>query len=208
MSKGKFKEALNENFSIMNMHDHIPQKDKALFNMALIYAHHDNPEKDYNKSIEYFKKIMNEFPQSPLHIQAETWTEILRKINKQKPPSELRNKNKQKPPSELNLFRSKAFLKKGNYSKALEENKKILGLPAKTAPKDKALFNIALIYTHHDNPEKDYNKSIEYFDRIINEFPQSPLVYESEVWLRVLNTIEKSKQVDIEIERKKKELSR
>jgi tetratricopeptide (TPR) repeat protein len=196
MGKGNFKEALNENFSVLNMTDHVPQKDKALFNIAFIYAHHSNPEKDYNKSIEYFKKIINEFPKSPLAMQAETWIDILRKTYKQKPPPD------------LNLLRSKASLEKGDYSQALEENKKILGLPAKTAPKDKALFNIALIYAHHDNPEKDYNKSIKYFKKIINEFPKSPLVYESEVWLRVLNTIEKSKQVDIEIERKKKELSR
>jgi tetratricopeptide (TPR) repeat protein len=196
MDKGNFKEALNKNFSILNMPDHLPQKDNALFNIAFIYVHHSNPEKDYNKSIEYFEKIIDEFPQSPLLMQAETWIDILKKVYKQKPPAD------------MHLLRSKAFLEKGNYSQAVEENKKILGLPAKTTLKDRALFNIALIYAHHDNPEKDYNKSIKYFKKIINELPQSTLIYESEVWLRVLNTIEKSKQVDIEIERKKKELSR
>jgi hypothetical protein len=43
---------------------------------------------------------------------------------------------------------------------------------------------------------------------LIDRDPQSPLVEQAKIWIGVLNVIEKSKQVDIEIEEMKKELSR
>jgi hypothetical protein len=43
--------------------------------------------------------------------------------------------------------------------------------------------------------------------RVIKEFPQSPRAEESKVWISVLESIEKAKQVDIQIEEKKKEIT-
>jgi hypothetical protein len=43
---------------------------------------------------------------------------------------------------------------------------------------------------------------------LIDTFPQSELADQARVWVNVLQTIEKTKQVDIEIEEKKKELTR
>jgi hypothetical protein len=43
--------------------------------------------------------------------------------------------------------------------------------------------------------------------RVIKEFPQSPRAEESTIWIGVLESIEKAKQVDIQIEEKKKELT-
>ena len=104
------------------------------------------------------------------------------------------------------MNRSSEFLADGNYEEAIEENQRVLSMSVEGASKDQAVFNIALIYAHYNNPEKDYKKSIEYFTVLINRFPKSPLIEQTKIWLDVLNVIEKAKQVDIDIEKKKKEL--
>lgn len=102
------------------------------------------------------------------------------------------------------LIRSQQLLARGDYEKALKENQKVLSLSAKRPPGDVALFNMGLIYAHDGNPKKDYKKSLSFFTKLIKEFPQSPLVEQAKIWVSVLDVIEKSKQVDIEIEKKKK----
>ncbi len=78
----------------------------------------------------------------------------------------------------------------------------------KTPPGDEALFNVGLIYAHSENPRKDYKKSIDYFQRLVKDFPRSPFIEEAKMWIGVLEDIEKAVKVDIEIEEKKKELSK
>ena len=46
------------------------------------------------------------------------------------------------------------------------------------------------------------------FQRIVREYPQSPLAAQSKTWIGVLSVIERSKEADIEIEQTKKKLSR
>ena len=75
-----------------------------------------------------------------------------------------------------------------------------------------ALFNMGLIYAHSGNPKKDFEKSIEFFKKLIKDYPESPLIEQSKIWVEVLQkneelnqVIQKLKQVDIEIEEKKRE---
>lgn len=81
-------------------------------------------------------------------------------------------------------------------------------MSVKSPLRDRALFNIGLVYAHYDNPGKNYKKSLGYFTRLIKEHPDSSLLGQARMWQSVLNVIEGAKQVDIEIERKKKELQR
>jgi tetratricopeptide (TPR) repeat protein len=104
----------------------------------------------------------------------------------------------------------------------VKENQKILSVRNNVLPGEEALFNIALIYAQYAYPKRDYQKSLEYFRRLIKVFPQSPLVGHSKIWIGNLQeeerlnieieelrkTIKKSKQVDIETDEKKKELSK
>jgi len=106
------------------------------------------------------------------------------------------------------LQQSHNLLVQGDYKGSLQENQKVLSLSDETSHKDEALFNIALIYAHYNNPEKDYKKSRMYFTELIEEYPQSALVEQAKIWLGIFNVIEREKQVDIEIERKKKELKK
>ncbi len=114
------------------------------------------------------------------------------------------------------------LLDQGDYEGALRENEKVLSLYDNIPPGDEALFNIGLIYAHYGYPKRDYKKSLDLFKRLVEMFPQSPLAGQAKLWIGILQenqrlnreieelnkTIKKSKQVDIEIEDKKKELSK
>jgi outer membrane protein assembly factor BamD (BamD/ComL family) len=114
------------------------------------------------------------------------------------------------------------LLDQGDYEGALRENEKVLSLYDNIPPGDEALFNLGLIYAHYGYPKRDYKKSLDLFKRLVKMFPQSPLAGQAKLWIGILQenerlnreieelkkTIKKSKQVDIEIEEKKKELSK
>jgi len=117
---------------------------------------------------------------------------------------------------------SEKLLTEGNYEGALKENQRILSLSGQNPPGDEALYNMGLIHVHPGNSKRDYTKSLALFRRLIKDYPQSPWVEQAKTWVGVLQeneklsrsveelslVIEKSKQVDIEIEEKKREKAR
>jgi TolA-binding protein len=107
--------------------------------------------------------------------------------------------------SYLKLVQS--LMRQGDFDGALKESQSTLADSPKDPPGDEALFYMGLIYAHHGNPKKDYQKARVLFMRVIKEFPQSPRAEESNIWIGVLDSIEKAKQVDIQIEEKKKEIT-
>ncbi len=104
------------------------------------------------------------------------------------------------------LLKGQKHLSDGNYGKSLNEYGKALSLSGKGPPGDEALFNMGLVSAHYGNPEKDYKESLGFFKKLIKDYPLSPLVEQAKIWISVLEIIEKTKQVDIEIEKKKKKL--
>lgn len=111
-------------------------------------------------------------------------------------------------PVELHLSAADDLLEKGDFEGSMKEDQKALALAGKQPPGDTALYNMGLIYVHYKNPNKNYEKAKAMFDRIDREYPDSLLAEEAKIWAGVLQVIEKLKQVDIDIEEKKKELSR
>jgi tetratricopeptide (TPR) repeat protein len=95
----------------------------------------------------------------------------------------------------------------GDFEGAVKKNQEILSLSPKSPDADVALFSLGLLYAHYENPKKDYKQSLAYFRRLVREYPKAPLSEEAKIWIGVLQDIEKSMKVDIEIEEKKKELS-
>jgi outer membrane protein assembly factor BamD (BamD/ComL family) len=120
------------------------------------------------------------------------------------------------------LLTAQKLLDQGDYEGSLRENQKVLSLYDNVSPGDEALFNEGLIYAHYGYPKKDYQKSLDLFKRLVKVFPESPYAGEAKIWIGLLQenerlkkeieelnkTIKKSKQVDIEIDEKKKELSK
>ncbi|NTU42011.1 MAG: hypothetical protein HGA78_02960 [Nitrospirales bacterium] len=132
------------------------------------------------------------------------------------PPSlqETEEERKKKEASER-LAKAKDFLAKNEYEAALRESQSVLRESGKATPGDEALFTMALVYAHPKNQKKDFRKSLALFRRLLKEYRQSSLAEEAKIWISVLQlveqsrqAIEKSKQVDVEIEEMKKGLAR
>ncbi len=100
------------------------------------------------------------------------------------------------------------FIGKGDFEGALKASQRVLSRSPKSPPGDQALLDLGLINAHYANPKKDYKKALGYFLRVEREFPRSPLVEEARIWVSVLRAFEKAKQVDIEIEERKKEMGK
>ncbi len=131
----------------------------------------------------------------------------------------LKEKEVERKPSEY-LLTAQKLLDQGDYEGSLKENQKVLSLYSNVSPGDEALFNIGLIYAHYGYPKRDYKKSLDFFRRLVMVFPQSSLTGQAKIWIEMLQenerlnreikglnrTIKKSKQIDIELDEKKKEL--
>ena len=77
LAQGDYEGALKENQKVLLLNDSIPPGDEALFNAGLIYAHDGYPKRNYQKSLDHFKRLMKVFPQSPLTQQAKIWIGVL-----------------------------------------------------------------------------------------------------------------------------------
>lgn len=104
------------------------------------------------------------------------------------------------------LQRVQERINNGDFDAAMRYYQNDLARPAGDGERqaDDALFNLGLLYVHYANPKKDYQKALGYFTRLVKEYPRSPLVEEAKIWTSVLESMEKSKRVDIEIEEMKK----
>ncbi len=109
------------------------------------------------------------------------------------------------------MLRGQKLLAQGDYESSLKENQRVLSISPDGPPADEAVFNMGLIYAHAGNPKRDYRKAMGFFRKLIGEYPQSPLVEQAKVWVGVLQVneklsqmLDKSKQVDIEIEEMKR----
>jgi len=195
---------------VLSLSPHKPPEDEALFNMALAYAHFGNPKKDYNKSIDLFLRVLNDYPESRLVGQARIWvgvlvesTESIKRVEKlketikdlEKVKRTSKESEKAKQPEARweeygegreHILRSQKLLAQGNYEGAIGENKKILSLSDSRSPKDEALYNLGLIYAHFGNPHQDIDKSIEFFKTMIKNNPKSPLADQAKIWVEIL----------------------
>ena len=114
------------------------------------------------------------------------------------------------------LMDAEDLMIKGEYSRALEKNRQLLEKFPRMG--DRALFQMGLITVHPNNPNKDYKKSLRYFQRLIKEFPKSDLKNQAQIWVLSLQAviekdkkiddlqrqIEKLKEIDLSIQEKKK----
>jgi tetratricopeptide (TPR) repeat protein len=230
LAQGNYEGALNEYQRVLFLSSRKPPEDEALFNIGLIYASSRYPKRDYRKSMNYFIKILNDYPQSPFIEQTKIWVGVLyenerinllvkkRELETKQP--EMKEPEMKEPETKPDDFsegrefqtRSQRLLAMRDYERYINENQRVLSLSHARSPKDQALFNLGLVYAHSENPKKDFGKSLDFFKRLINDYPKSPLVEQAKIWVSILQeheelnqVIQKLKQVDIEIEERKRE---
>lgn len=197
MRQGDFEGALQENEKILQLSPKNPPGDAALFSMGLIHVHEGNAKKDYQKARRCFAQIGKDFPGSHLAEEAKVWVGVLEAMT-----------TAAEQESRAHLRSVQKLMRQGEFEKALLENQKVISLSAKNSPGDAALFSMGLIHIHYANPQKDYSKALQFFAQLQKDFPRSPLTEEAKIWYGVLEAMEKTMQIDIEIEEKKKELAR
>ena len=87
------------------------------------------------------------------------------------------------------LKTAEKFVARGDYEKALKEDEEALRFFPKVTPGDSVLFHMGLIRAHPDNPQRDYNKALECFRRLVRDFPRSALKEKAKVWIGAIDEL-------------------
>jgi len=209
--QGDFAGALREDEKVLALFPRTSPGDVALFNMGMIHVHPANPKRDIGQALHCFARLKKTFPESPRTEEAKTWGNILETLEKTRQKhSEVEEKKKELPvePENALLQRGQQLLAQGDFAGALRENQEVLALFPQSPPGDEALFNMGLLHVHYANPKRDIGQAQIFFARLKKEFPGSPRTEEAKIWVGILGTMEKTRQIDIEIEEKKRELRR
>ena len=77
MADRQYDASMAKNVTVLNNFPH-SLTDQALYQMGLLYAHPENPNQNYQKSLGAFNKILNEYSQSRLRHQAQLWVLIVK----------------------------------------------------------------------------------------------------------------------------------
>jgi len=79
---GDYVAALEENQKILSRSPKNSLREQALFNIGLIYAHVENPQRNLGKALQFFKAILKEYSQSPLIGEAKVLVGVLQEKEK------------------------------------------------------------------------------------------------------------------------------
>ncbi len=89
------------------------------------------------------------------------------------------------------------FFSQGNYTASLNKYEQILEKYPKAG--DRVLFAMGIIYAYPRNEEKDYQKSLECFQKLIKNYPESGYKKDSEVMIfQVHNVILKDQTIAVQ----------
>jgi tetratricopeptide (TPR) repeat protein len=209
LARGDYEGALDKYQKVLALSVGKPPEDEALFYIGLIYASSRYPKRDAKKSMDFFTDILNDWPQSSFVEQAKIWLGILHENERMTLLVRKMRQQEAKPaetkPPEVKVedvaegresqIRSQKLLAAGDFEGFISENQRVLSLAHPRSPKDEALFNLGLVYAHEGNPKKDLSKSLDFFKRLINDHPRSPLVEQAKIWVGLLQEYESLNQV-------------
>jgi hypothetical protein len=159
----------------------------SLYQIGLLYMNRFNDQRDDNKALNYFYQVLNEFPNSRAAERADVRIQLIRaradeplhKTSREllahwKPNQQL-DLYKPSLDPDMTLLSRRAVLKnrvgeaEELYLLALSDN----GIAADI--KEKALYQLALMYLAPDNPTASRDKAIGYLRRLLTQYPQSEL---------------------------------
>ena len=79
---GDYEGAVKKYREAMILARHHAPADAASYNIGLVYAHPNNPERDNLKAIESFSKVISDHAQSPWVEQARIWVGVLQQAER------------------------------------------------------------------------------------------------------------------------------
>lgn len=117
---GDYRSALEINHRVMTQ---FPSRlaDQSLFQIGLVYAHPDNPQRDIQKALDCFQGIIDRYPASHLRPDAELWLAVLGQLRAQ--TDQIRILIRQRAPLEKTVRIQK--IKIGQLQDQLEKLKRI-----------------------------------------------------------------------------------
>ncbi len=79
---GDYSSALEINRSVLVQ---FPERlaDQALFQIGMVYAHPDNPDRDIHKALQSFQDIIDRYPASHLQPEAHLWLAVMGQLSAQ-----------------------------------------------------------------------------------------------------------------------------
>lgn len=93
--------------------------------------------------------------------------------------------------AKVHVARGQKLLAQRDYEAALEEWQIVLSMSGEKPPADESLLYIGQIYCDPVNPKKDFTKSMASFQRLANEYPESPWADTARIWMGHLKEQEK-----------------
>ena len=133
-------------------------------------------------------------------------------------------------------FPPQQVMEDGNYARFLAENHQLLERCQGGTGCEVALFNLGFVHAYPPSPYHDPSKALQYFDDLVKKYPQTSWAFEGRAWralltanlaseekrrrlqtdlrskdatIRALRTqLGRSREIDIEIDKKERELLR
>ncbi len=103
------------------------------------------------------------------------------------------------------LAEGNASLAQGDFGESLKAFRDVWDAAGNQPPADRALYGMALVYAHPQNPNRDLQKAEELFKQTLDDYPSSALAEQARIWIAVLDETEKAKQ---EVEATRREIER
>lgn len=79
------------------------------------------------------------------------------------------------PPSAVTLENATQEFARADYAAAARDFQQYLNMVPSGGRRDQALFHLGLIYSQPGDPRIDWQRAGNYFNQVVNEFPNSPL---------------------------------
>lgn len=159
----------------------------ALYQIGLIYMSRYNDQRDDAKALAYLERVLNEFPASRAAERAEARILLIR----QRAGEPVRKTSREllatwQPSTNLDLYKpgldpdmtllSRRAVLTDRVAEAEELYLLALSDPhVQPDIKQKALYQLGLMYLAADNPHASRDKAIGYFRRLLVQFPDSDL---------------------------------
>ena len=104
------------------------------------------------------------------------------------------------------------FVKENKFPEALKAYNKIATEAAPSALAADALYEIGLIHARPDNPEQDYAKAVQTFEKFLKHYSDNKKATEARIWVSSLKMvrelkeqIDELKRIDIKHEERRRE---
>ena len=98
------------------------------------------------------------------------------------------------------VFAPQQVMETKEYQGFLKQNELLLSTCQTEGRCEVPLFNLGFLYAYSKSPYYDRPKALKYFARIVKDYPESPLAYESLVWMDLIteNVTLDNKQRELE----------